>query len=312
MLIRHLRFFVTLAQEQHFGRAAQQCNVTQPTLSQAIRKLEEDLNLALIIRNHRFMSLTLEGEKVLRWGRQILADYDSLHDDLSGKKKGGLTGKLRLGIIPAAMPAVSFLSQQFSSGNPLAEIELRSMTSRAIQRGLENFEIDGGLTYLDNDPLENVRCFPLYHERYVFACHARHPLAANEVVSWQAAVEQPLCLLSDDMQNRRILNGVAALAGVELRPKIVSNSFLAIASHLRSGLWCAIVPHTFGIVFGGTDDLVLRDMVRPAHRQLIGLVLSDRSPQTPMALALQACAENADFEIAFGLASPRKLAARTR
>lgn len=304
MLIRHLKFFVALAEEQHFGRAAEACHVTQPTLSQAIRKLEEELNLALIIRGHRFMSLTTEGEKVLLWGRQILADYDSMHDDLTGKKTGGLTGTLRLGVIPAAMPSVAFLSEQFESQNPLTEIEVRSMSSRAIQRGLENFEIDGGLTYLDNEPLENVRCFSLYHERYAFACRTDHPFAAGKTVSWEAAVTQPLCLLSDDMQNRRILNGIAASVGVELRPHVVSNSFLGVASHLRTGLWCAVVPHTFGFVFGRTDDLVLRDMVKPVHRQMIGLVLADRTPQSPMALALQDCAEHANveqkFELAFG------------
>lgn len=304
MLIRHLKFFVVLAEEQHFGRAAEACNVTQPTLSQAIRKLEDDLDLVLIVRGHRFMSLTPEGEKVLRWGRQILADYDNLHNDLNGKKKGGLTGTLRLGVIPAAMSSVSFLSEQFESRNPLAGIQVRSMTSRAIQRGLENFEIDGGLTYLDNEPLDNVRRFPLYQERYVFACHAEHPFAAKKTVSWAAAVAQPLCLLSEDMQNRRILNGIAASAGLALRPKVVCNSFLGVASHLRSGLWCAIVPHTFGFIFGGAGDLVTRDMVKPVHRQAVGLVLADRLPQLPMALALQSCAENAEierrFEMVFG------------
>ena len=126
MLIRHLRFFAVLAEEQHFGRAAELCSVTQPTLSQAIRKIEEELDVALIIRGHRFMSLTPEGEKVLRWGRQILADYDSLHDDLVGNRKGGLTGTLRLGVIPAAMPSVAFLTEQFGERNPLAQVEVRS------------------------------------------------------------------------------------------------------------------------------------------------------------------------------------------
>lgn len=312
MLIRHLKFFVTLAEEQHFGRAAGVCNVTQPTLSQAIKKLEDDLNIALIIRGHRFMSLTPEGEKVLVWGRQILADYDSMHDDLTGKKKGGLSGTLRLGVIPAAMPSIVFLSEQFQARNPLADIEIRSMSSKAIQRGLENFEIDGGLTYLDNEPLDNVRRFPLYHERYVFACRADHPFAKDRTISWAAAVTQPLCLLSDDMQNRRILNGVAASAGVELRPKVVSNSFLGVAAHLRAGLWCAIVPHTFGLVFGDTEDLVLREMVRPSHRQMIGLVLSDRLPQSPLALALQDCAEEARIEQRFEAILGGGMAERTR
>ncbi|MDA5635933.1 MULTISPECIES: LysR family transcriptional regulator [Rhizobium/Agrobacterium group] len=299
MLIRHLKFFVTLAEEQHFGRAAQICSVTQPTLSQAIRKLEEDLNLALIVRSHRFVSLTPEGEKVLRWGRQILADYDSLHDDLSGKTKGGLTGTLQLGVIPAAMPSVSFLAHQFEDRNPLVQIEIRSMSSRIIEKSLENFEIDGGITYLDNEPIEHVRRFPLYHERYVFACREDHPLAGREKVTWAQAVREPLCLLSVDMQNRRILNRIAAGAGLELRPKVVSNSFLGVASHLRLGHWCAIVPHTFGFVFGGAEDLVLLDMVEPVHQQTIGLVLADRLPQSPMALALQDCADTVDIEAEF-------------
>ncbi|HEY0122425.1 MAG TPA: LysR substrate-binding domain-containing protein, partial [Rhizobium sp.] len=266
---------------------------------QAIRKLEEDLDLGLIVRGHRFVSLTPEGEKVLHWGRQILSDYESLHDDLSGKTKGGLTGTLRLGVIPAAMPAVSFLSHQFEDRNPLVQIEIRSMSSRVIERSLENFEIDGGITYLDNEPLENVRRFPLYHERYVFACRNDHPLAGGETVTWAQAVKEPLCLLSDDMQNRRILNGIAASAGLDLRPKVVSNSFLGVASHLRLGFWCAIVPHTFGFVFGGTEDLVLLDMIEPVHQQTIGLVLANRLPQSPIALALQDCAEKADIERRF-------------
>jgi DNA-binding transcriptional LysR family regulator len=86
MLMRRLSFFVTLAQEKHFKKAADLCNVTQPTLSTAIRKLEEDLGAALVVRDHRYLGLTPEGEKALAWGRQILADYDSLKDDLHGKR----------------------------------------------------------------------------------------------------------------------------------------------------------------------------------------------------------------------------------
>lgn len=304
MLIRHLRFFVTLADEQHFGRAAQLCNVTQPTLSQAIRKIEDDLDVALIVRNHRFLALTPDGEKVLRWGRQILSDYDSLRDDLGGRRTG-LTGTLRLGVVPAAMPTVSFLSEQFAARHPLATIEVRSMTSRAIERGLETFEIDGGMTYLENEPLDHVLRLPLYRERYVFACQSGHPLAVSGAsITWAEAAAEPLCLLSDDMQNRRILNAIAESAAVSLQPRVVSNSFLGVASHLRNGRWCAIVPHTFGFVFGRADDLALRPMSDPAGCQLIGLVLSDRAPRSPMVAALHDCAARADFEHRFADVAP--------
>jgi len=106
MLIRHLSFFVTLAEVGHFAKAAALCNVTQPTLSAAIRKLEDDLRTRLIVRANRYMGLTVEGERVLAWGRQILFDYESLREDISGDKKG-LVGTLRLGVIPTSMPAIS-------------------------------------------------------------------------------------------------------------------------------------------------------------------------------------------------------------
>src|SRR3546814_12449415 len=112
MLIRHLAYFVTLAKERHFARAADACHITQPTLSAAIRKLEEDLGVPLVARGHRFTGLTPEGEKLLAWSRQILTDYQSLINDLAGARTG-LVGELRVGVIPAAMPAVSFITARF-------------------------------------------------------------------------------------------------------------------------------------------------------------------------------------------------------
>ncbi|MDQ0470623.1 LysR family transcriptional regulator [Labrys wisconsinensis] len=298
MLIRHLSYFVTLARERHFAKAALACNVAQPTLSAAIRKLEEDLDARLVVRDHRFVGLTAEGEKVLAWGRQILTDYDNLRDDLTGARQG-LTGVLRLGVIPAAMPSVAFLTARFCAAHPGATVDIRSMTSRAIQQGLDAFELDGGLTYLENEPLERVRRVPLYRERYVFVARRDHPLAGRVTLGWREAAAQPLCLLSEDMQNRRIIDKVARSVGVRIRPAVVSNSFLGIGSHLRLGTWTSIVPHTFFHVFGGAPDLTAVRLIDPVHSQSIGLVLSDRHPRSPMADALMAAALTADIEAAF-------------
>jgi DNA-binding transcriptional LysR family regulator len=298
MLMRHLSFFVTLAQEKHFKKAADLCNVTQPTMSTAIRKLEEDLGAALVVRDHRYLGLTPEGEKALAWGRQILADYDSLQDDLHGMQKG-LTGTLRLGVIPAAMPCVSFLTERVCARHSRIQVDIRSMTSRAIQRALDIFEIDGGVTYLDNEPLQNVHRVPLYHERYVFVCRQDHPLASLKSITWSQAVKEPLCLLSEDMQNRRILNAIAASVGLSIVPTVVSNSFLAVCAHLRNGKWCGIVPHTFLYIFGRTSDLAWVDLTEPQQRHAIGLVLTSRSPQSPIAAALVGALQDADFDERF-------------
>ncbi|WP_315767549.1 MULTISPECIES: LysR family transcriptional regulator [unclassified Bradyrhizobium] len=287
MLIRHLSYFVTLADAKHFARAAEQCNISQPGLSAAIRKLEEDLNATLIVRGHRFLGLTPDGERALEWGRQILADYQNLRKEL-GQAKSGLTGALRLGVIPAAMPATAAISKSFMQKYPLARIDIRSMTSRAIQQALESYELDGGLTYLENEPLENVRSIRLYRELYVFACTKEHPLASRTAVGWHEALAEPLCLLNESMQNRRILNGIAASLGLSAASSVTSDSFLAVLAHVRSGHWCSILPHTFGQLVGAASDLVTIKLTDPTTSQAIGLVLLDRLPQSPMAVALLA------------------------
>jgi DNA-binding transcriptional LysR family regulator len=278
MLIRHLSYFVTLARECHFAKAAEIYNVAQPTLSAAIRGLEEDLGARLVVKNHRFVGLTPEGDKLLAWGHQILADYNSLRDDLTGLRRG-LTGTLHLGVIPAAMPAVSFVSARFAALHPAAKIEIQPLTSRAIERGLAVFEIDGGMTYLDNEPLENVRRLPLYRERYVFVVDRSHRYAKRAEVTWEEAAAERLCLLepADHQQ-------LAASIGIAIEPTVVSNSFLALCSHLRHGEWASIVSYTFFYIFGGSPDLVAINLVAPVHSQSIGLVLSDKDPPTPMAV----------------------------
>lgn len=295
MLVRHLSYFATLARERHFARAAELCNITQPTLSAAIRKLEEDLGVPLVVRSRRFLGLTGEGEKVLAWSRQILKNYTNLRDDLSGMRHG-LSGTLHLGVIPAAMPAVAFVTARLVRRHPQARVEIRSMTSRAIQGALDRLEIDGGMTYLDNEPLEHVRRLPLYREHFLFAVRRDHTLVAQAEITWSEAAAQRLCLLSEDMQNRRIIDGLARLAGITVRPEIVSNSFVGICAHLRQGGWASIVPHTLFTVFGAASDLVGLRLVAPVHDQPVGLVVSDRDPPSPMATALLTAVGDTDLE----------------
>lgn len=300
MFVRHLSYFVALAREKHFARAAEACHIAQPTLSAAIRKLEDDLEVRLVIRGHRFVGLTAEGERVLGWARQILNDYDGLRLDLKGLRSG-LSGTLRLGVIPAAMPLVSCLTAQFSTAHLAATVEVTSMTSRSIQTGLDTFELDAGVTYLDNEPLENVRRFALYRERYVFVTHCNNPYAGQRAITWREAARERLCLLSEDMQNRRIIDGVLEALGTTANPTIVSNSFLGICSYVRHGGFASIVPQSFFHVFVNCRDLVGIELIEPTHSQMIGFVLSDRDPLPPMARALLAGTRQSDF--ADGLAA---------
>jgi len=294
MLVRHMRYFAALAREKHFSRAAKACNVSQPTLSGGIAALEEQLGVRLVIRGHRFVDLTAEGRVVLVWAHQLVANEDNLRRGLE-EMRSGLAGILRLGVIPAAMPAVGWITKAFCGAHPGVTVEIRSMSSMAIQMDLDSFDIDAGLTYLDNEPLEHVRRLALYEESYLFATAADGPLGSLNHINWSEAARQRLCLLSQEMQNRRILDAVLAAQGVHVTPSVVSNSYLGILSQLRTGEWSSIVPHTFAYLFGGQPDIVLIPVVEPIHTQSVGLVTADRDPPPPMARALEVCASNLVF-----------------
>ncbi len=123
------------------------------------------------------------------------------------------------------MPAVAFLTSLFSAAHPVVSIDIQSMTSRAIQRAIDSFEIECGLTYLDNEPLENVRQVPLYQERYVFITKRGNRYADRQSLTWAEAVQERLCLPNEDMQNRRIIDKIAASAGLRIGANVVTNSF---------------------------------------------------------------------------------------
>ncbi|MFG1344175.1 LysR family transcriptional regulator [Xanthobacter autotrophicus DSM 431] len=283
MFMRQLQYLVAVSREGHFGRAAEACRVSQPTLSAGIRRLEEELGLPLVIRSHRFLGLTLEGERVLAWAQRMVADYKGLRQELSDASDG-LSGTLRLGVIPAAIPAMPALVNGFCTHYPHVRVQLLSLPSTAIQRGLDELEIDAGVTYFDSEPLSRVRRVPLYEERYVFVTAAPE-FADVEAISWADAAEHPLCLLTAEMQNRRIVDRILAAAGVSSNPRMEANSFLGVWSLVRSGAWAGIVPDSYLATFNVPGPLHAIPLVGPEHSQSVGLATSDRDPASPLAVA---------------------------
>lgn len=298
MFIRQMTYLVALAREKHFGRAAEACNVTQPTLSSGLKALERELDMRLVVRGSRFMGLTPEGERVVDWAGQILSGYESLKQDME-VFRGCLTGTLRLGVIPAAMPAIAELTTPFSSKHSQVVIEVHSMASTEIQRALEKFDLDVGLTYLENEPLQHVRKAALYRERYLFVTRRDFRTENETAITWKDAVASNLCLLNESMQHRRVLNNLARSLGFKLAPTVTTNSFLAVCSHVCSGKWSSIIPHTFAYFFAGCEDLVFLDLIEPVHTQSIGIVAADRDPLPPLTRAFMSFATRLDLEPAF-------------
>jgi DNA-binding transcriptional LysR family regulator len=131
MQLRHLRYFVALGREAHFGRAAQACNVTQSTLSAAIRQLEDEIGAPLIERDKRFKGFTPEGKVLLDWATRVTAEREVL-DQQIGLMRGELTGELVIGAVPTALATIGLLTTPLTKVHPKVSLRVLSRTSNEI------------------------------------------------------------------------------------------------------------------------------------------------------------------------------------
>jgi DNA-binding transcriptional LysR family regulator len=286
-VIDKLEYLMALAREQHFGRAADNCGVTQPTLSAGIKQLEALLGVMLVQRGSRYIGLTPEGERTLDWARRIVGDARSMRQELK-TLKFGLSGQLNIAAIPTGLAIVESLTTPFREKHPDVRFSVHSRTSIEILNMLENLEIDAGISYLDNEPLGRVSTIPLYQERYRLVTSANSPLGRRDKVTWKEVGDIPLCLLTPDMQNRRIIDGLLRRAGADPQPTLVSNSMIVLFSHVRTGQWASIMPLKIAETLGLTDTIRAIPIVEPEAVHTVGLLVPQREPLTPLTAALVA------------------------
>ncbi|GHB61956.1 transcriptional regulator, LysR family protein [Streptomyces viridiviolaceus] len=298
MLFRQLEYLVALSRERHFARAAQTCYVSQPALSEAIRKLEEELDVPLVRRGRKYEGLTPEGERIVVWAQRILADRDALKNEV-GALRTGLSGRMRVGAVPTASGAVSLLTGPFCAAHPLVTVEVKAdLQSEDILRQLQNFEIDAGVTYLHKGLSEGFQAVALYEERYVLLTTAADGLARPATATWAEAARLPLCLLTEAMQGRRVLDEVFAEVGVRPSPRVETDSVAALFAHVRTGRWASIVPRTWLHVFGVPHGMRAVPLTEPARTVPVGLVTTTREPGSVMARALTDIARRTDIAAA--------------
>jgi DNA-binding transcriptional LysR family regulator len=286
-LIDKLEFILALAREKHFGRAAEVCGVTQPTLSAGVKQIEENFGVLLVNRGSRFQSFTPEGERVLDWARRIVGDARAMREEVHALKHG-LSGRLRIAAIPTTLAMVEKLTTPYRARHPNVQFTIYSRNSLEILDLLENLEIDAGITYVENEPLGRVGTVPLYHERYRLLTSSDAPLGNRDSVTWAEVAQVPLCLLTPDMQNRRIIDRLLKSAGSEVRPTLESDSMILLYSHVRTGRWASVMPAKIADALGLTDTIRAIPITQPEAVQTIGLVVPSREPMTPITAALVA------------------------
>ena len=190
-LIDKLELLLALAKERHFGRAAEACGVTQPTMSTSLKQLEEILGVMLVQRGSRFQGFTPEGERALDWARRIVGDARAMRQEINSLKDK-LSGEIRLAAIPTVLGMVASLTTPFRARHPDVRFRVVSCTSAEVLGLLENLEVDAGLTYIENEPIGKVRTISLYKESYRLLTSPDGMFGDRKQVSWTGRRGGPL------------------------------------------------------------------------------------------------------------------------
>ncbi len=295
MFLQQFRYLVAVAEERHFGRAASRCKVSQPSLSSGIKQLELELGVPIFLRGRgqRFHGLTAEGERVATLARAVLADCDAMHQEVA-MMQNDLKGRLRLGAMPSMSPILPVLLQMVREAHPGVRIDVQFIGNEEMKRGLSNFEIDVGLTYLDKADRRRKNTLPIYSEQLSLLVPDTPAFKARKAITWRDAAELPLALLRASMHERRFVDQVFAKLGCAPVARVESESILHLMFQVQFTELCTIIPSHFAYMPGlhrGTRALPLVD---PVVSQEVGLYWAEGEVVMPMARAFVSIVQTLD------------------
>jgi DNA-binding transcriptional LysR family regulator len=274
MFIRQLDYLVTLAREKHFERAAEACHVSQPALSSAIRSLEKELGIMIVQRGRRFIGLTPEGERVL-----------------------AVAGTLRIGAIPTTMTVAAFITAPCRAAYPNIRFSISSLSTEAIAGQLDRFELDLGLTYLDEKTIDGFESLHLFDERYVLLAGRKTPL--EPTITWEQAGRLPLCLLTGKMRNRQIIDAAFRRAGAKADVILEADSIFSLYAHVAEAGLYSVVPHSL-LNFFDLTKVQARPLL-PHFTRAIGLIARNQPSLAPLTAAVWDIARGLELQKRFDL-----------
>ena len=196
MNLRDLQYLVALADTRHFGQAAEQCCVSQPTLSGQVKKLEEDLGITLFERTKRTVEVTLQGEAIVKQARRVLEQADALRQ-LAQSYLDPLAGPLRMGAIPTLSPyLMPLILKPLNKQYPQTKLVLSEELTDVLLARLGKHEIDAALlaTPVENPDFESI---PLFDEPFWLVHPREHTLSDKKVIKQPDLERSDLLLLSD-------------------------------------------------------------------------------------------------------------------
>ncbi|ANG61052.1 LysR family transcriptional regulator [Marinobacterium aestuarii] len=273
MTLTELRYIVTLAREQHFGHAAERCFVSQPTLSIAVKKLEEELGIALFERSKNSVRVTPTGERIVQQAQKVLEQADTIKD-LAQQGKDQLCSPLRVGAIytigpylfPHLVPEVQRLAPQM----PLYIEENFTETLRGKIRNGDLDAIIVALPFSEPDVLTR----PLYDEPFMMLLPRKHPWASQETIDSQRLDETELLMLGEGHCFRdHVLESCPTLSqAMHQRHQLTEGSSLeTIRMMVASGLGTSVLPQSAVQGHYQSDLVVVRPFQMPQPMRTVAI-----------------------------------------
>ncbi|MBC7983697.1 MAG: LysR family transcriptional regulator [Candidatus Obscuribacterales bacterium] len=288
MNLRDLRYLVAVADTRHFGKAAERCHVSQPTLSAQIKKLEGYLGVELIERNPRGVVLTEVGAELVTRARRVLRDSDEIVN-LARDFRDPLAGKLAMASIPTIGPyLLPVVARKLRKQLPHLQLMLYEYQTDALLRRLRDGEIDLGILALPVD-LEGLEVKELYREDFVMALPANHELAKKPSVKLSDLSGEDLLLLEDGHCLRDQALEACSRVDVNENQDYRATSLETLRQMVASGWGVTLLPKfaTSG-PFAAGAGIVVKAFPRPAPHRLVGAVWRKSSTRI---LAIKAICE---------------------
>ena len=277
--LRHLRYFVTVAEELHFGRAAQRLHLSQPPLSQQIRKLEQMLGYPLFIRTSRSVSLTVPGEAFFASARRTLRNVQRDIEETRSIGRGEV-GSLHIGFVGSGMlTGLPSIFRAYREAYPRVRLHLHeSFTARVIE-GLGNGTLDAGILR-DGDPVDGLNVVTIFSEPFVAVLPANHPRAKQKSISPAALRDEPFVYYPRGAGTRAFEKPLTIFEQYGFRPQIMQEAshWLTIIRLIGAGLGVSIAPECVrAIASPDVVCLTLRDTKVVSSIELALLVGESRT-----------------------------------
>ncbi len=288
MNLRDLRYLVALADERHFGKAAERCFVSQPTLSAQVRKLEEYLGVPLVERQPKRVALTPTGEKIVHRARLLLQEADAIVE-LAKTDRDPLAGPLKLALIPTVGPyLLPHVASRLRKDLPRLKLMLYEYQTEQLLEKLRGGDIDMGILALPVD-LDGLESAELYDEPFTLAVPAAHPLADQERVKVEDLRGETLLLLEDGHCLRDQALEVCSRVRVNEAQDYRATSLETLRQMVAAGHGITLLPELAAETpVGAARGLRVKPFARPAPARTIGAVWRRSTTRAPAIEAIVA------------------------